>query len=88
MHCELRLLIQRKQHNDFLFGCDKDSHLHMQILCNNIQSEEANGLHLLMSARQEQAKEFTHILGTKVLPPKRYKTRKQNRAVQRRQLSY
>lgn len=41
---------------------------HMQILCDNIQSEEANRLHLLMSASQEQAKEFTHVLGTKVLP--------------------
>lgn len=54
----------------------------MQILCDNVQTEEANGLHLLMSASQEQAKEFTHILGTKVLPPKQYKTRKQNTAVQ------
>lgn len=88
MNFKLRLLIKRKlpsvlQHNDFLFGYDEDSHLHMQVVCNNIQSEQANGLHLLMSACQEQAKEFAHVLGTKVLPPKRYKTRKQNRALQR-----
>jgi len=92
MNCELRPLIKRKlppvlQHNGFLFGYDEDSHLHVQVLHNNVQSEEANGLHLLMPARQEQAEEFTHILGTKVLPPKQYKTRKQNRAVQQRQLS-
>lgn len=57
-----------------LFGCEVGSHLHMQVLCNNTQSEEANGLHLLVPARQEQAKEFTHVLGTKVLPPTQQKT--------------
>lgn len=35
-----------------------------------------------MPASQEQAKEFTHILGTKVLPPKQRKTKKQNIFVQ------
>lgn len=41
----------------------------MQVLCNDVQNKEADGLHLLVSAGQEQAQEFTHVLGTQVLPP-------------------
>lgn len=54
----------------------------MQVLCNYIQSQHTNGLQYPVSTSQEQANKFTHVLGTKVLPSKRYKTRKQKASVQ------